>query len=918
MNIQHLILLSSLFCAFSLSINAQEVIRDSVPDATLTGAKAIVNSRDFNSGNVNDPIQLVQGKIAGLAVARSGSDPNEPFTIRLRGLSTLSSNAAPLIVIDGLAGASLSSVDPSDIATIELLKDASAAAMYGVRASSGVILITTKRGQAGKTMVEYNTYLAAEQIARSVPVMNASEFRAARPDENLGSDTDWMDQVTRTGLSHVHNLSFAGGMGKTTYRAALNYRDINGVSIASGFQQLNGRFNLSQKAFKDRLTIDFDLSTTARNTHFGFNEAFRYATTYNPTAPVFLEEGQPLFDRFGGYFQQENFDYFNPLAILEQNFNKGKFKTILTSIRGQYQLAERLTVSAFYSQQRNSDLLGQYYGKQSYFRGSNRNGLASRFSEDRHTHLFESTLSYEKSMGKSLLNFLGGYSHQLFFTESIYMEAGDFISDAITFNNIGSGLDVARGNSIINSYAESSKLIGFFGRANFSYDDTYHLSGVLRHEGSSRFGANNRWSPFYSINGGVVLSNLFTIEFIDNLKLRIGFGTTGNLPPSSYLSQLLFEPGQPFFYNGEYLASQNPVRNSNPELKRELKRELNAGLDFTLFNHKLTGSFDYYQNSIVDLIYLASVPSPPNLASQTWANLDDVVLKNYGVELSIGYRMGKNESDFSYEPRLMLATYNTELALLSSSPEENENLEFRYFLSGNQAFDFQSSPGAPGFGSNPMSVVVAGERLGQFYGLQYEGVDQNGEYRFRDINQDGLIDGRDEIAFGNALPRFSIGIHNIFELGRFDVNFFLRGDFGHELVNTYRLFYESPGSRSFENLVQTSYYEPELTAFPRFSSHFVEKASYLSLDYITLGYTTILPESSAFKKLRFYITGQNLIMLSNYTGVDPSPRYSDSGSSDNGGYTPSVLNPNVLIHGIERRNTYLRARGILIGVNASF
>jgi TonB-linked SusC/RagA family outer membrane protein len=884
----------------------------------VTGAVASIKAEDFNAGNVNDPIQLIQGKVAGLSIARVGGDPNGASTLRLRGLSTLGANTAPLVIIDGVIGASLNTVDPTDIASIDVLKDGSAAAIYGTRASSGVIIVTTKRGQAGQTSVEYNTYLAAEQIARAVPVMTAAEFREVRPTQDLGSETNWMDQVTRTALSHVHNLSFSGGVGKTTYRAALNYRDIQGVSIASGFQQLNGRLNLSQKAFNDRLTISLDLSATERNANFGFNEAFRYATTYNPTAPVFLEPGQPLFNRYGGYFQLENFDYFNPLAILEQNFNQGKLKTILTSLRGDYKLADGLVVSAFYSNQRNSDLFGQYYSKESYFRGINRNGLASRFAEERVTQLFESTINYEKAVGKTRMNLLGGYSYQDFFIENISMEAGDFISDAITFNNIGSSLDIARGLASMGSYAEDYKIIAFFGRANFSFDDTYYLSGAVRYEGSSRFGANNRWNPFFSISGGVTLSNLFDVSGIDNLKLRVGYGTTGNLPPASYLSQLLFEPGQRFYYNGEYVASLSPTRNANPDLSWETKGELNAGLDFALFDYKLTGSFDYYNRVTRDLLYEVPVPVPPNLAGRTWGNLEDVVLRNSGVELNIGYLFQKPGSSFSYEPRLLFGTYNTVLDTVSLSDEQRENLNFSFFQSGGRYFDFLTSPGAPGLNNDPSMVVIAGERIGQFFGFQYEGVDEAGNFIYTDVNGDGVIDGQDEIAFGNALPLYSIGLNNTFRYKNFDFNFFLRGDFGHELANMYRVFYEPLGSRPIENLVQTQYFNENLTASPLFNSHYVENASYITLDNITLGYTVQLPAGSSFNRLRFYLTGQNLFVITNYSGVDPTPRYADTGAADNGGRPAREFNPDPLFPGMDRRNTYFRTRGVILGLNVGF
>ncbi len=895
----------------------------------VTSAVTSVKAEDFNAGNVNDPATLIQGKVAGLSIANPGGDPNSEPTIRLRGLSTFGANTQPLIVIDGVIGASLQTVDPNDIASIDVLKDGSAAAIYGSRASSGVILITTKQGTQGRTTVDYNGFATAEFISREVASASPEEFRRYRPESvDEGANTDWLEEVTRTGFTQVHNLSLSGGFGGTSYRAALNVRDVRGINKESGFLQLNGRLNLTQKALNDRLTLQANLSITERESNFGFNEVFRYATTYNPTAPPRFPDNttDPLIDKYGGYYQSENFDFFNPLAIQEQSINEGENKDILVSGRADYEFFDGFTGSLSYSQQRESDLNGIYYDSDAFWRGFNRNGLAERFTEDRTTQLFEGTLNFNRDFGRLNLDVIGGYSFQEFNTQNFQVITGDFIANETTYNNLSFSQDRPNGLTTINSFQDMYRVIAFFGRVNFNIDDTYFLSGTYRREGSSRFGAENKWGNFFGASAGVTISNLVDIPAVDNLKLRVGYGETGALPPSSYLSILQFSQQGAFFFNGDFVPAFGPSRNANPDLRWETKGEFDVGLDFALFDYKLTGTFDYYYRRTRDLIFEVPVPVPPNLADRTWANLDDVILENQGVELSLGYNFTNQTGDFSFEPRLVFSTFNTKLDTL----EDVDDAQFTFFTGGQSIFfDFATSPGAPGLNNDPTIAVIAGEELGQIWGPVYEGVDEDGEFIFRDLNGDGttdangdgIADEEDAQVIGNGLPDFSLGFSAGFRYKNFDFNFFLRGDFGHDLANMYRAFYETLGTtetRAIENLVITEFFDENLTADPQFSSLHVEDASFVVLDNATLGYTFNLPESSTFRKLRLYLTGRNLFWITDYTGVDPSVRYADPGNSDNGGAPSRQFNPSPLAPGLDRRNTYFNTLSITFGANIGF
>lgn len=868
----------------------------------VTSSITSVKAEDFNQGNVNDPTQLVQGKVPGLQISRPGGDPNGGFTVRLRGLSSLGANQSPLIIIDGVIGADLQTVDPNDIQSVDVLKDGSAAAIYGARASAGVIIITTKTGIPGRATVDYNGFVSSETVAGRVSVASPDDFvRLGGP--NLGGNIDWVDEMTRNAISQAHNISLSGGNAQTTYRASLNFRDQNGVANTTGFQQLNARLNLQQKALNDRLTLNLNITSTNRDSDFGWLEAFRYASTYNPTASVFADANDPLVDVYGGYFQQINFDYYNPVAILEQNINEGIFKRLLMSGRANYKLVDGLSVDLFYSQQRTNGVQGQYRAKDSYWVGADRNGLARRQTDEGFNQLFESTLKYNKSFGGASVDAVAGYSYQQQVFEGFGAEGGNFLTNAFSYNNLGSAKDFNEGLGSVYSYKNSNLLISFFANAALNIDDTYFLRASVRRDGSSTFGANNKWGIFPAFSGGITLSNLFDIGGVDILKVRAGYGVTGALPPSSYLSLLRFGQQGNFFFNGEFVPAFGPSLNANPDLRWERKGELNAGIDFELLDYTLFGSIDYYNRVTQDLLFNIPVPVPPNQAANTWGNIGDAVLRNSGVELLLGYKL--ESGNFSWQPTVNFATYSIIL-----DTTDVADPAFAFFDDSGQTFDFSTSPGAPGLNNDPSVVILAGQPIGNFWGLTYEGVDENGQFQFTDIDGDGIagvdadgnVDTGDEGIIGNGVPTFSLGFQNQFKVGNLDFGFFFRGDFGHEMVNHYRVFYEPLGARSVDNLVITDYFNENLTATPVFSSHYVEDASYVALDNATIGYTFDMG-ATAFRSLRLYVTGQNLFYITNYSGFDPNVRWNDPN-------TGSALAP-----GLDRRNTYFRTRTFTVGVN---
>jgi TonB-dependent starch-binding outer membrane protein SusC len=868
----------------------------------LTAAVTSVKEADFNRGTVNDPIQLLQGKVAGLNITRPGGDPNAGFNVRLRGVSTFGANSEPLVVIDGVIGGSLSTVDPNDIASIDVLKDASAAAIYGSRGGSGVILVTTKGGKAGRVTVDYNGSYAVENVANTIDVMSAEEYLQVPGARDLGSNTDWLDLVTKAGNAMVHNLSLGGGTPQTTYRASFNIRNANGIGINSGFEQINARLNLTQRALKDRATFNVNLSTTRKDQDFGFSEAFNYAIIANPTMPVYdnTTTSPTAGGNYGGYAERDIFDFFNPLSIAEQNIRDGKDSDLLVSLRAEYDFTDvikGLRAAVFYSNQRENELRGEYRAKTAKFGGGNGLGAGGRRTDYRFNELFETTVNFDNNFGNANLALLGGYSYQEFFNEGFGLSGGNFLTDAFTYNRMEAALDFDNGLGNVFSYANSNKLVAFFGRANLNVSENYFVSVSARYEGSSRFGRNNKWGLFPAASAGVTLSNLFDIPAVNSLKVRVSYGVTGNQPNQSYISLQRFGRTGSFFYNGAYGPSYGPISNANPDLAWETKEEIDFGVDFSLLDNRLSGTIDYYTRNTRDLILGVNVPVPPNLFGQTILNIGEV--QNSGIEVAMNYAVLTSPS-LSWTTGFNLATFSTEVISLSSGDVEV----------GTEGILFQANMGSPGQNDTRLVRVKEGEPLGQFWGPVKEGVASDGSPQFKDLSGDGTFCDCDDdrTVIGNGMPEMTVGFNNSFAFGNWDLNIFIRGAFGHEMLNSYRGFYENTEVTTVGNynIVKTKYYDPTITKAVVNSSH-IEKADYVRLDNASLGYNFNM-DGGAINRLRFYVSGQNLFTITGYTGIDPEVRFVDVEPEPD----------NALAPGIERRSTYFTTRMFTVGVNLGF
>jgi iron complex outermembrane receptor protein len=879
----------------------------------ITSAVASLKEKDFNQGNVTSPGQLIQGKVAGLSIVRPGGDPNQGYTFRLRGISTFGANTQPLIVLDGVVGASLDNVDPNDIQSIDVLKDGSAAAIYGARGSSGVIMVTTKSGKAGRgsyANVEYNGFVTFDQVANTIDVLGPEEF-VNRGGQDFGSSTDWFGELTQNATSFTQNISLTGASGNTTYRAAVNYRDNQGIVKGVDFQRLNTRLQLNQQALDGRLRFDVSLAYNNRDQQSINMAAFRYAVIYNPTAPIFDPEtvDNPN-DPFGGYFQRPLFDFYNPVALANQQQFVGERKNSLANYRVEFDIIDGLTLAANYAEDRETGLNGSFWSKQDFARGIAGDGIARRETYDNVNRLLEGTLKYTRTFDKLNGEFLVGMATQKRESEGFGVQVNRFLFDYTGFDQLAFASNRAASSlTDLYGFKNDNVLNSAFGRVNLNYSNTYFLSASVRSESYSGFGEDEKTGLFPAASLGVQLTELADLGPVSNLKFRVSYGVTGNLPPAANLALATFAPGQIIDFDGDPLTANNTyvslrqARDPNPTLKWETKKELNIGFDFGFLNNRLTGSVEYYTRNIDDLLYGIGIPSGApnpfgataedgsplsNVAGFAWANIGS--LKAAGFEFIASYNDIKL-GPVSWTPTLNFTIY--------------DRTQIESFSVGELGFSEVrlATPGSPGQNNNEIIRNKVGETLGNMYGPVYRGVDENGRYVLSTTDPDEF-----EVV-GNGLPTGEFGFLNTFTFKNWDLNFFLRGVWGHDLYNSYRGFYENrdASSNTWNSVVTDK--TPFVTQAPTFSSLYVEDASFLRLDNLSLGYNIPL-KNNFLSRARVYFAGQNLFTITNYTGIDPEVRYNDSENGDN---FSSSLAP-----GLERRNTYFTTRSLTFGVNLSF
>jgi TonB-linked SusC/RagA family outer membrane protein len=836
----------------------------------VTTAIASVKSENFVKGAVQDAAQLVRGKVAGLNVITPDANPTGTAQINLRGITTLTSGTSPLVLIDGVPG-SLTTVAPEDIESIDVLKDGSAAAIYGTRGTNGVILITTRKvnGETPAT-VDVNSYVTTQQITRRLNFMNAAEYRElvaqGKPGAfDYGANTDWMDEITRTPVSQVHNISLRGGSQNTSYIANLNYRNMQGLILRSDNKMVYPRIEVNHRMFGGKLRLNANLGGFQQTFFAGTDggsyrgDVYRNGLTYNPTDPVK--------DANGNWTEHtDKTAYANPVSLLMETEGKNQNSNFRTLGTITYSPIKGLDLMLLGSRDLYNSVRGYYESKRHYSTlRDGRNGYASRGTTRSEENLLELTANYQKTINEHDFTALAGYSWRETSYQDYWMQNWDFPTDDFSYNNIGAGLALARGEAPQTSYQSRNKLIGYFFRLNYSFQNKYLLMASIRREGSSKFGQNNKYGNFPAISAGWNIKNenfLKSSRVLSALKLRGGFGITGTEPTSPYMSlnRLNFETYT--LINGQWVQVINPSTNANPDLRWEKKEETNIGVDYGLWDNRLTGSLDLYRRVTRDLLMDYSVPTPPYLYNTIRANAAS--MENKGIEFQLNFA-AIDQKDLKWNTSVNYSTNRNRLLSLS---DKNFQLAAGYFDAGTTEEPIQQ----------PIARIQIGQPIGNFWGFKSIDIDDRGYWIIegKDGNPKPIADQQadDKQILGNGLPKHYLNFNNTLSYKNFDLNVTMRGAFGFQILNTPRMFYAAPVMLTRGNLLTSAYdniYGKRPLADDQslnYVSYYIEQGDYWKIDNVTIGYNIKL-KNTPIKALRVYASGSSLITFTKYSGVDP-------------------------------------------------
>ena len=871
----------------------------------ITGSVASVKAEDFNKGAFNSAEGLLQGKVAGLTMSKDGGgDPtNRGFSVQIRGTGSLTGSTTPLYIIDGVPGASMNNLNPNDIESMDVLKDGSAAAIYGTRANAGVIIITTKKGKEGKTQVEYTGTISTANTAGRINLYSPEEYVAAGG-ANFGHQTDWYKEITRVPVSTEHNIALSGGMKNVDYRASVNYKMNQGLAKNSEFQEIMARASVNQQALNNILEFNYNVSYSKTNSSWVSHSAYQQAMKYNPTMPVYTTPDDPNYLKYGGYFQ--NFDksgFSNPVAIVMQPADQGGDQTFLGSVRATIKPVAGLRLSAFGSYQYWNQSTGKYLPSNSVD-GNGMGGQASKSNNFNTTRIFEATAQYTNDINNHAFTILAGYAYQDFVSESFGASNTMFPTDDFLYNNLGLGEglnNLTNGGSKdgigISSWKEEWKLASAFARINYNYDQRYYINASIRAEGSSKFGANNRWGYFPSVSASWLITNESFMrgqDVVKELKLRAGYGVTGNMPGDCYPWIGRMSKNEDYAYFGDNkVATWSLSTVPNPNLKWETKHEINVGVDFSLLNGRLGGTIDYYNRTTRDLLYWYPVDASKYEAGSMLLNLGS--LRNQGVEVTLN-GVAIERKNFVWNLALTLA--------------HNKN---KVLSLGNDEFKFPEADklrgglgeGSAGWTSETFQILEEGESVGNFYGYKFSRIDENGN--FLGINRDGKeldfrsLTSKDKVILGNALPIITWGLSSSMSFYNVDFSFNIRGAIGGKLLNQKRLAYGNKTSLATGNMIISP--DNQLTPPKKMTDYYLEDGTYAKLGDVTIGYTFQIKEEIAkyINRARIYVTAQNLATISNYSGVDPE-----------------TVNMTGLEPGIEGVSYYPIPRTFMLGVNLAF
>lgn len=884
--------------------------------ADITSSVQSVKSDDFNKGAVLDAGQLIQGKVAGLQITISSGDPTASSSMSLRGLSSLYGSTAPLVLVDGVPG-NLDTVAPEDIESIDILKDGSATAIYGTRGTNGVIIITTKNAKREMpATVEYAGYVSLSDWLKTPDFMDAADLRAkikegwifgGANETDMGATTDWLKEISQIGVSHNHNLSIMGGSRNNTYTANVTYRDNEGTIKGTGRTNLRARAQVSQYLLDNKLKLTGEIlaSESESNTGFSPTYVYRMACIQNPTQPIYNEDGT--------YCERAIYNYDNPIGMMLERDGMYRNRSIRFNGVAEFKPIEQLTFKALYVRKGQNTISGYYTSRldASTTEGGT-NGSASRSASDYIYNMAELSANYVQDFGDHHITAIAGYSYEDNVSENFSASNWDFPTDAYGYNALEMGNALKEGNASMSSYKSKTKLIGLFARATYNYADRYLLMVSYRRDGSSKFGADHKWGNFPGVSLGWNLHNeswMKSASWLNQLKLRAGYGITGIDVSSPYQSLASLNYEGSYMYAGEWIQTLVPARNDNPNLRWEKKYEYNIGLDFAVLDERLSGSIDLYQRDTKDGLYYYSVPTPPYQYGTIMANVCH--LQNKGVEVLIN-AVPVRTRDFEWTSSVSFSYNANKLVSLQNDEFQTSS---DWFSAGHTGEPIQTTT----------HRVKEGWPIGNLFGLKSIGVDDDGKWVVERLRYDaeGNVESKyydyaanagqnDWQVLGNGVPDFFANFNNTFRYKNFDLNITMRGAFGHQILNYQKMYYGNPTilynvlNCAFDKFDAVDAKTGQLTGnkavlsdSQRYVSYYVENGDYWKIDNVTLGYTKRF-KSDIIKKVRAYVTVNNLATITGYTGLDPEVSF--------GGFDP----------GTDSRDKYPTIRAYTFGVNLTF
>lgn len=870
----------------------------------VTSSITTVKAEDLNQGVFTDPGQMLQGKVPGLVVS-STADPNGSPTITLRGASTLRTGAmSPYYVVDGIPGVDISIVSPEDIESIDVLRDATATAIYGSKAANGVIIITTKKGSKERTNVTYNGYVAFDNILKKYDVCTADDLRQYAKDNNItlkdgGANTDWQDEVLRTGISHNHNVNISGGNGSTNYMISADLRKREGVIKMTGFDRFNVRSLVSTKTLKDHLTVSLG-ANMMYGKHFGVpsgNEGASVLDAMNYYSPT-----NAIKNADGTWTVGSGSKNYNPLALMEENKSETVWKRNQFVGKTALELWKGFVWSVNYSWSNYQSTYSAYNTRNSQLEGiGNKNGQATRNTYFGREQTFETYLNYDFKVGKSKWGLMAGYSwEEKKNNDGFGLSVEGYYNDDLGWYNMSYAQTILGvQNSVQSGYLEKVRNISFYGRVNYSFDSRYMLQATIRRDGSSVFGKNNRWGTFPSVSAAWNITEekfMQNQHIFDNLKLRAGYGISGNaMGFDVYSSYNTYGASGTFVYDGKTYRTYGATKNANPDLKWESTGMLNIGLDFAFLKGRLNGTVEVYHKKTKDLIWSYPVSTTQYIYGWMDANVGEMT--NKGIEFTLN-AVPVRTKNFMWSTTLNLSHNKNTVDKMQNETFHTTNLT-------------QGDPMVAGVSADGWTQrIMEGEPIGTFYTYQYAGI-VNGRSEYYVLDENGNRTGettnnpslKDRSITGCAQPKLNAGWNNTLTYKNWSLNAFITGVFGNDVYNSARAHYTAAQMFSDgKNVLKEFLSNPVGDASGSLpSDRYIEKGSYVRLQTLSLSYTFRNCFNDWIQDLTLYGTANNLFTITNYKGLDPEVNM--------GGIDP----------GIDYRwSRYPHTRTFMVGVKINF